>query len=227
MPELLRQLPVPVFRCRTRPTDCHRWAWGVPRLLAAFGLSLLVVTTAYAGKFNAKLSPGDDAPSWTNLPGVDERRHGLADYRDAKAVVLIFTCNHCPVAGSYLERLNAIQKDYEGKGVRLVAINCDRAEAGDLAALKEFADKHELNFPYLADADQSTARAYGVRVTPEVVLLDARRKVAFLGAVDDNWAAPDEVRKRYLRDALDAVLADRTPETAETRARGCVVQFDE
>lgn len=182
---------------------------------------------ASAGKFNAVLSPGDAAPDAGDLVDAEGRRHTLSDYRQARAVVLVFTCQHCPVAGAYLPRLVAVQKDYEARGVRLVAINCDRREAADLAALGEFADRHEFNFPYLADASQATARRYGVRVTPEVIVLDQDRKVAYLGAVDDNWSAPDEVGKRYLRDALDAVLAGRRPEIAESRPRGCLVSYDE
>ncbi len=185
----------------------------------------LTVSPIQAGKFNRQLTPGDAAPGFTDLTGIDDQRHSLADYRDAKLVVLVFTCNHCPVAKVYEERLVGIAHEYEQRGVQFVAINASRTEADTLDGMKERAKESGYNFPYLRDASQAVARAYGVRVTPEIFVLDRERRVAYQGAVDDHLDAP-KVKHAYLRDALEVLLADKQPETVETRPKGCAMTYE-
>lgn len=180
---------------------------------------------AHAGEFNKKLNIGDKAADFADIIGVDEKKHGLADYKHAKAVVVVFTCNGCPFAKSYEDRLIAIQKDYKDKGVQLVAINVNNRPVDKLDKMKERAKKKEFNFPYLYDESQKSAKDYGAELTPEVYVLDADRKIAYMGSVDDN-IEDFRVKKHYVKEALDAVLAGKKPETTETKPKGCSVKYD-
>jgi peroxiredoxin len=183
--------------------------------------------TAWAGKFNSKLSPGDAAPAWSKLPGVDGQSHSLPDYDSSRWLVVVFTCNHCPVAQAYEDRLMAISRDYANRGVRMVAINCNRLAADQLPAMQERAKARQFDFPYLFDESQQSGRAYGARVTPEVFVIDRQRRIAYQGAIDDNWQSADQAKNRYLRQALDALLAGRKPEPAETKPIGCGIQYED
>jgi peroxiredoxin len=183
--------------------------------------------SARAGKFNPKLSPGDEAPAWSKLPGVDGQNHSLQDYGSSRLLVVVFTCNHCPVAQAYEDRLIAISHDYASRGVRVVAINCNRLAADRLPAMQERAQAKRFDFPYLFDESQQIGRAYGARVTPEVFIVDRERRIAYLGAIDDHWQAADQAKKPYLRQALDALLAGRKPEPAETKPVGCGIQYED
>ncbi len=179
-----------------------------------------------AGEFNTVLSIGDAAPAWETLPGTDDNKHSLADLKDAKAVVVIFTCNHCPVAVANEDRFIAFAKEYEAKGVRVVAINVNNIEADKMPAMKERSAEKGFNFPYLYDESQEIARAYGSSVTPEVFLLDGDRKIAYMGAFDDNQMDASRVSKTYLKTAVDAVLAGEGVEKKETRPQGCGIQYE-
>src|SRR5688572_16628286 len=105
----------------------------IPTLIA---LSVLC-SPAWAGKFNKVLSIGDAAPQFSQLAGTDDKPHSLADFKEAKAVVVVYTCNHCPVAQAYEDRLMAVQKEYQGKGVQVVAISVSLLENDKLEAMKE------------------------------------------------------------------------------------------
>jgi peroxiredoxin len=183
-------------------------------------MSLLVSSPGYA-----KVKLGDAAPTWSALPGVDGKEHGLDQFKTAKAIVLVFTCNHCPVAKAYEDRLVALQKDYQAKGVQVVAINVNTIPADRLDKMKERAAEKGFNFPYLYDASQASGREYGARVTPHVFVLDGQRKIAYIGAIDDAMQQGD-VKNNYVRDALDAVLAGKRPPTAETKAVGCGIKYE-
>jgi peroxiredoxin len=140
-------------------------------------------------------------------------------------VAVVFTCNKCPVAVDYEDRLIEYQNEYADKGVQVVAINVNNAEADKLPAMKVRAEEKGYTFPYLYDESQKSAREYGAEVTPHVFLLDTQRKVAYVGPVDDN---PDvkQVTKAYLRDATEAVLAGKAPETTEVDPVGCGIQYE-
>ena len=172
-----------------------------------------------------EFSLGDKAPTWKKLEGVDGKKHSLADLKEADAVVVVFTCNHCPVAKAYEERLVALDNDYKAKGVALVAINVSNAEADKLPATKERAEEQGFEFAYLYDPSQEIGRAFGAKVTPHAFLLDKDRKLVYRGAIDDNQNA-DKVEKHSLRDALDAVLAGKKPAVAETKQFGCGIGYE-
>jgi peroxiredoxin len=166
------------------------------------------------------------APSFT-LPGVEGRDHSLDDYRDARALVLVQWCNHCPYVRAWEGRLIAIQEDYAARDVRIVAISSNDAASHpeDSFERMQARARHEgFNFDYLYDETQDIARALGSARTPEVFLFDADRRLVYHGSIDDNR---DEtaVDSRYLRDALDAVLAGVAPPLADTAPVGCTVKW--
>jgi peroxiredoxin len=171
------------------------------------------------------LKVGAAAPDFKNLIGIDDQKHSLADYQDAKLLVVVFTCNHCPVAKAYEDRLVALQKEYGGRGVQVVAVNVNNIPADRLDAMKKRAQEKGFKFPYLYDASQKIGRDYGAKVTPHVFLLDQQRKLAYIGAIDDSMAA-DKVKTPYLRNAVDALLAGKKPPQSTTKAVGCGIQYE-
>jgi peroxiredoxin len=174
-----------------------------------------------------KLEIGQRAPD-VSLPGVDGKDCALASFKDKKVVVVVFTCNHCPYAQAYEDRLVSLQRDYADKGVQLIAIN-----ANDSAGYPEDsfdnmvrrAKKKNFNFPYLRDENQRIARSYGAEYTPEVFVLNGKFEVRYIGRIDDNWQHPDKVRSHDLRDAINAVLAHKKVENPVTHAIGCTIKW--
>ena len=173
-----------------------------------------------APAFAAELEVGAKAPEFKGLPGTDGKEYSLADMKDAKAVVVCFTCNRCPVSVAYEDRFVEFTKKYGEKGVKFVAINSNKSTE-DLAAMKTRAEEKGFNFPYVYDESGKLATEYGARVTPHMFVLDAKGKVAYVGAFDDNQNKPS---KHYVADAVDAVLAGKAPETTKTKAFGCGIQ---
>ena len=173
------------------------------------------------------LRTGDSAPGF-NLPGVDGKNHSLEEFHEKKAVVVIFSCNHCPTVKAYEDRMVAIQRDYAKKGVMLVAINSNETRnypEDSFENMKIRAKQKGFNFPYLRDESQSVARAYGAQRTPEVYVFDKNRKLRYHGRIDDDVYEPEEVRFHYLRDALDAVIAGKPVPLEETEAVGCTIKW--
>jgi peroxiredoxin len=194
------------------------------RMLGLFVL-LSSFSWSQAGKFNAILEVGSPAPAWEELPGVDGKAHSLTDLKvqDKPVVVVIFTCNSCPVAEQYEDRIIAFAKKYQEK-VAVVAINVNLAREDKLDAMKQRAKKKQFNFDYLFDPTQKIARMYGAKYTPEFFVLDNTRKVAYLGAMDDK-NNPADVKVNFLEAAVEATLAGKKVEVSETLARGCQIAF--
>jgi peroxiredoxin len=194
---------------------------------AAIATACLVagLPAALAASSESGVKIGADAPAWAELEGIDGKMHALADVKDAKAVLVVFTCNHCPVAKAYEDRLVELYKDYHGQGVEIVAINVNNGESDKLPAMKERAKEKGFEFAYLYDPSQKIGRAFGATVTPHVFVLDGARKVAYMGAIDDNMKA-DKATKHYVRDALDAILASGSVTTTETKPAGCGIQYE-
>jgi len=184
-----------------------------------------IVTASQAGQFNRSLSVGDKGPNFANLVGTDDQRHNLADYKDARFLVVVFTCNHCPVATAYEDRLIAYARDYKNKGVQVVAINVNNIEDDKLPAMKVRAQQKGFPYPYLYDPSQQTARMYGATVTPHVFVLDKNRTVAYMGSVDDSQQ-PARITHNFLREATDALLSGQKPATTETRQFGCSIKYE-
>jgi peroxiredoxin len=188
-------------------------------------LAASVFALSAARIFAAGVEVGDKAPAWSGIPGTDDKKHSLADYTSAKAIVLVFTCNHCPVAQAYEERLVALQKDYEPKGVQVVAVNVNTMPADRLDKMKERAEEKGFKFPYLFDESQKMGHDYGAAVTPHAFVVGKEGKLVYIGAIDDNMSAK-KVKKHYVRDALDAILADKEPPQPKTKAFGCGIAYE-
>ncbi len=169
---------------------------------------------------------GATAPEWKSLPGTDDKQHSLSDLSEAKAVVAIFTCNSCPVAVAYEDRLIALANEYKDKDVEFVAINVNNDESNGLAAMKERAEEKGFPFAYLYDSSQQIARDYGATVTPHAFLINQQRKVVYAGAIDDNQRDPTAVKEQYLRAAIDATLAEQEPQVATMKPVGCGIKYE-
>jgi len=198
-------------------------------------LALIAPPQMFADDFPT-LPLGSKAPDF-NLPGIDGRNWSLKDFSDAKILIVVFTCNHCPTAQYYEGRIKQIAADYKSKGAALVAImpndpksvRLDELGWSDLgdsfAEMKIRAAERQFNFPYLYDGEtEATARAYGPVATPHVFVFDADRKLRYVGAVD-NSERIQHVTKNYLREALDSLLAGKEPPVTQTRAVGCSIKW--
>ena len=186
-------------------------------------LSLLVLVLfgsgLPAGKYNDVLSPGDAAPAWSDLPGVDGKKHSLADLKDKDVVVVVFTCCSCPAAEDYEDRIIAFAKKYAAADakVALVAISVNTGDEDGMPEMKARAAKKKFPFPYLHDESQKIGRAYGAEYTPEFFVLNKDRKVVYLGAMDDR-DDPAKVKEKYVEEAVRAALKGEKPAVAETVA---------
>ena len=174
-----------------------------------------------------KLEIGQLAPNFT-LPGVDRRDYSLTTFKDSKIIVVVFSCNHCPYAQAYEDRLMNIQRDYGPRAVQLIVINandsCGYPEDSYDNMIKR-AQQRGFNFPYLRDETQRTARAFGAEYTPEVFLLNTKHHVRYIGRVDDNWQKPDKALSHDLRDAIEATLLHRKIKNPVTHAIGCTIKW--
>ena len=162
-----------------------------------------------------------------HLKGIDGKTHSLKDFADKKALVVIFSCNHCPYVQAYETRMVQLQHDYHAKGVTLVAINSnDETNYPDdsFPNMVKRAKENGFNFPYLRDETQEVAKQYGGICTPHVFAFDQNRVLQYKGRIDDS-RYPDQVKVGDLSNALDAILAGKTPPVQETRPFGCSIKW--
>ena len=182
------------------------------------------------------LALGAPAPDFT-LPGVDGRDWSLKDFDAAKVLVVVFTCNHCPTAQYYEERIKKLVTDYKDKGVAWVAISPNDPKSvrlnelgytdlGDsFEEMKIRAQHRQFNFPYLYDGDtESVSRAYGPVATPHVFIFDAARKLRFAGRIDDSEREAF-AQVHDTRNAIEALLAGMAPPVTQTKIVGCSVKW--
>ena len=214
------------------------------RPVLALVCSLLVALAAFAQQARADdndnahptLAIGSPAPAFS-LPGIDGNTHSLDDYKAAKVLVIVFTCDHCPTAQLYESRLKKMVDDYQGKSVQFVmiqpndpdAVRIDELDYTDVSdsfeEMKIRAAYRHFNFPYLYDgATQATANAYGPKATPHVFIFDAERKLRFEGRVDNNQRE-SLVTTHDTRDAIDALLADQPVAVPHTGVFGCSTKW--
>lgn len=162
-----------------------------------------------------------------NLPGVDKKRYSLASFSNKPVLVVIFSCNHCPYVKDYETRMVSIQRDYEAKGVQLVAINSndDKAYPEDsFPDMVKRAKEKEFNFPYLRDESQKVVEAYGGVCTPHVFAFDSRRLLRYRGRIDDSRDA-SKVTSPDLRNALDDMVAEKSVRVPDTKPFGCSIKW--
>ncbi len=184
------------------------------------------------------LALGSAAPAF-NLMGIDDKMHGLDEYKAAEVLVLLFTCNHCPTAQAYEQRVQNFVNDYANKNVKLVAIqpNADKAVRFDELGYTDLNDSFEemkirakdqsYTYPYLYDGEtQEVAKLYGPVATPHVFVFDKNRILQYNGRIDDDEHIGRE-KIHNLRMAVDAVLAGKKPEPATTKIFGCSIKWME
>jgi len=184
------------------------------------------------------LQPGAKAPDF-NLPGVDGKKHTLAEYADAKILAVLFTCNHCPSAQAAESRFKKLQADYGDRGFQLVAISPNDPKSirlnelgysvyGDsLEDMKKHAKERGFDFPYLYDGEtQSVTRAYGAMATPHIFIFDQDRILRYVGRIDDSrYGDPSTIKSHDARNAIEALLAGKPVAVASTRAHGCSTKW--
>ena len=172
---------------------------------------------------------GDIATDF-KLKNIDGNMVSLADYKDAKGYIVIFTCNTCPYAVQYEDRIIALDKKYADKGYPVIAImpNNPEVQPGDsMDAMKARAASKGFSFPYLMDEGQNIYPQYGATKTPHVYLLEKTKKgnvVRYIGAIDDNYKDPAAVNTKYVEEAVDALLGGNDVPETKTRAIGCSIK---
>lgn len=182
------------------------------------------------------LEIGAKAPDF-NLPDVDGQFYSLSDFAEFEVLVIIFTCNHCPTAQAYEERMKQVTADYENKGVQVIAISPNSPmgllyeELGytdlddDYDAMVIRAEDQDFNFPYLYDGDtEETSIKYGPVATPHVFVFDKERMLQYVGRLDAS-EKPGTANAEDLRSAIDALLAGETPEVQTTKTFGCSTKW--
>ena len=205
--------------------------WRLPFLLAfcVFGL---------AEESHPILPVGSPAPKFS-LPGVDGKTHSFDDYAGSPILVVVFTCNHCPIAQMYEQRIQALADDYRDKGVAVVAIEpndpnairvdeLDSSDTSDsLEEMKIRAAYKHLTYPYLYDGEtQAAARAYGPQATPHVFVFDRERKLRYQGRMDDSYRL-ELVKTQDARNAIDALLENKPVPVENTGVVGCSTKWKE
>ncbi|QDT30579.1 Thiol-disulfide oxidoreductase ResA [Gimesia panareensis] len=194
-------------------------------MLAVCSLGI-ITAPLQAGKYNPVLDVGDQAPTWEKLPATDGKSYASDSFKDKDVLVVAFTCNSCPYAVDYEERLNQLAQKYKGKDskVAVIAVNVNLIPADSLEKMKERAEKQGFEFPYLFDKSQQIGQAFGATRTPEFFVLNKDRKVVYMGAMDDSTDA-SKVKQNYVEQAIAAALKGKQPETSETIAIGCNVRY--
>lgn len=206
-------------------------------LVVALSLMLTAGSVRAAPEQIKTLEIGARAPDFA-LPGVDGKLHRLADYARAKVLVIVFTCNHCPTAQAYEQRIKKLVADFKDKGVALVAISPNDPKAvrldelgytdvsDSLLDMRIRARDKDFNFPYLYDGDkQAVSKAYGPVTTPHVFVFDSERKLRFVGRVDNNERRPDQVTSHDTRNAIEALLAGKPVPVEKTKTMGCSIKW--
>jgi thiol-disulfide isomerase/thioredoxin len=210
------------------------------RLLKALAVLLVVLSASAAAKAadHPILQPGSSAPYFA-LPGVDGRVHKLTDYAASKVLVVVFMCNHCPIAQMYEQRVQQLMNDYKAKGVAVVAIEgndpkavrIDELDSSDISdtlpEMKQRVAYKHLTYPYLYDGDtQKVTRAYGPQATPHVFIFDKQRKLQYEGRIDNSYRI-EQVKTNDARSAIDALLAGKEVAVKHTGSFGCSTKWSE
>ncbi|OZV69065.1 thioredoxin family protein [Winogradskyella aurantia] len=198
------------------------------KLLSALGLMLIFMAFS-SQPANNGYKVGDIATDFS-LENIDGKMVSLSDYKDAKGFIVIFTCNTCPYAVAYEDRIVELDKKYAEKGYPVIAImpNDTDVQPGDsLEAMRARAKAKGFTFPYVIDKGQKIYPQYGATKTPHVYLLQKTTKgneVKYIGAIDNNYKDAKAVTERYVENAVDALLNNESIKVTETRAIGCTIK---
>lgn len=202
----------------------------------AFKILSVVVVLVCASAFTTSISEkidgykiGDVAEDFS-LKNIDGKMVSLSDYKDAKGYIVTFTCNTCPYAVMYEDRIIELNNKYAAKGYPVIAImpNNVNVQPGDaLPEMKKRAQEKGFNFPYLIDEKQSVYPKYGATKTPHMFVLQKTKKgnvVKYIGAIDDNYKDASAVTTKYVEEAVDALIAGKEVKETETKAIGCSIK---
>lgn len=191
----------------------------------------ILFINASADKFG--MGVGDYATDF-ELENIDGKKVSLADYKDNKGFIVVFTCNTCPYAKMYEQRIMELDQKYASQGFPVIAINpndIDQQPGDSMGEMKKRAKDKGYSFPYLRDDSQAVATAYGATKTPHVYVLNeeatGKYKIEFIGAIDDSPRDASDVEKTYVEDAVDALLAGNKPTVTGARAIGCTIKWKE
>jgi thiol-disulfide isomerase/thioredoxin len=199
--------------------------------LLSLAVLALIVSPAFAGKYNKALSIGDKAPTFDGIPAVSGTQDTSLTLNDIKddVVVVAFLANHCPAVIATEDRVIDLANQFKGKGVKFVGLSVTTSpghkEQDDIAGIKNRYKEKPYNFVYGYDESQKLGKAYGATATPTFFVLDKERKIRYIGAIDDNVQNESKVSKTYLKDAIDSVLAGKDVAVTETRAPGCGISY--
>ena len=180
--------------------------------------------------FNATLKNayvvGDEAADFS-LKNVDGNFVSLSDYKNVRGYIVVFTCNHCPYAQLYEQRIMDLHKKYASKGFPLIAINPNSPVVvweDSFEEMQKRAKMKKYAFPYLFDEDQAVYPKFGATRTPHVFILDSTRVVRYIGAIDDNAESQRDIKHHWVEDAVNALLRGEQPTPDYTRAVGCTIK---
>jgi len=193
-------------------------------LLAGLASAFTYKTTIATG-----YKVGDIATDFS-LKNIDNKKVSLKDFKDAKGYIVIFTCNHCPYAQAYEDRIVALDKKYKKLGYPVIAINPNnpaKQKDDSFELMKVKAKEKGFTFPYLFDEGQKIYPQYGATKTPHVYILQKTAKgnvVKYIGAIDDNYGDEKAVKTKYAENAVDALLKNKEVSVKETKAIGCSIK---
>ncbi len=198
------------------------------KILALFTVAAALTAFSFTLKNpGVGYSVGDTAIDF-NLQNVDGKTVSLAGIKDAKGYIVVFTCNHCPYAMAYEDRIIELNKKYAPLGYPVVAINSndkDVQPADSFDNMKKRVKEKSIQYSYLYDATQEIAKAYGATRTPHVFLLDNNRVVRYIGAIDDNSEDASAVKEKYVENAIEALRNGQDVAVKQTKAIGCGIKW--
>ena len=193
-------------------------------------VSVFIIATAFTIRPVADGYKIGDTATDFKLKNVDGKMVSMSDYENAKGFIVIFTCNHCPFSIAYEDRIIDLDKQYKDKGYPVIAINPNNPEISkgdDFVSMQKRAKEKGFTFPYLFDAGQEIFPQYGATRTPHVFLLnkeDKELKVAYIGAIDNNYSDATAVTEKYVEDAINALIKGEKPSPNFTKAIGCTIK---
>ncbi|NLP59179.1 thioredoxin family protein [Lutibacter sp. B1] len=193
-------------------------------------LTVFAVITAFAVKNSSEGYKIGDTATDFKLKNINDKMVSMADFKDAKGFIVIFTCNHCPFSVAYEDRIIALDKKFKEHGYPVIAINPNNPEVSkgdDFESMKVRAKEKGFTFPYLFDEGQKIYPQYGATRTPHVFLLNKEKgalKVAYIGAIDNNSQNESAVTAKYVEDAVNALLVGEKPKVNFTKAIGCTIK---
>lgn len=191
-----------------------------------FAIALLLISTSV---FSQGYQVGDKATDFT-LKNIDDQMVSLSDYTEAKGFIVVFTCNHCPYAVKYEDRIIALDKQFKAKGFPVIAINPNDpvvVPEDSFEEMKKRALEKGFTFPYLFDAGQKVYPQYGATKTPHIFILAKEKKdliVKYIGAIDDNYKNADDVKIKYVENAVNSLISGDEIVVTHTKAIGCSIK---